>query len=234
MRMCGEYTRALVFPTVPPPSQRLLVFARLPERGRVKTRLAADVGETQALAIYEAMLRDLIASIGDSTPDTEIEFLWPPTPDANGAKLRSAFAHHAVAMQTGADLSDRLTMAFSERFFFHRTDKIIAIGADDPKLPRALIDQAFALLDSCEYVVGPAADGGYYLIGCRALSFDVEVFHGIDWGTPTVFEATIRKIAALERTMAVLPQRYDIDVAEDLKRYASEEHDGELARLLSS
>lgn len=218
---------------MPPPPQRLLVFARLPELGRVKTRLAADVGDERALAIYEAMLRDLLASLGDSTPDTEIEFLWPPSPHANGALLRRAFGHHAVAMQTGADLSDRLAMAFSERFFFHRTEKIIAIGADDPKLSRALIDQAFALLDSCEYVVGPATDGGYYLIGCRALSFDVEIFHGIDWGTSSVFETTMKKIAANGRTVAVLPERYDIDVAGDLKRYAAEGHDGELARLLT-
>jgi len=221
-----------LFATVPPPSQRLLVFARLPEAGRAKTRLAADIGEERALAIYEAMLRDLLASIGESDRDTEIEFLWPPTPGANGAALRRAFGHHATAMQTGADLSDRLAMAFSERFFFHRTDKIIAIGADDPKLPRALIDHAFALLDSCEYVVGPASDGGYYLIGCRALSFDVEIFHGIEWGTASVFGATMKKIAALERTVAVLPERYDIDVAEDLKRFADEGHDGFLQSIL--
>lgn len=198
----------------------------------MKTRLAADLGDERALAIYEAMLSDLIASIGESTPDLEIEFLWPPAPHANGAALRRAFAHHTVAMQTGADLSDRLAMAFSERFFFHRTEKIIAIGADDPKLSRQLIDHAFALLDSCEYVVGPADDGGYYLIGCRAGSFDVEIFHGIEWGTPTVFSATMRKIAEGERSVAVLPRRFDIDVAEDLKRYAESEHDGELARLL--
>lgn len=222
-----------MFQTVPPPPQRLLVFARLPQLGRVKTRLAAEIGDERALRVYEAMLRDLIASLGESTPELEIEFLWPPTPDANGATLRRAFAHHAVAMQTGNDLTDRLAMAFSERFFFHRTDKIIAIGADDPKLPRELIDHAFALLDSCEYVVGPAADGGYYLIGCRALSFDVEVFQGIEWGGPNVFEATMKRIAATERTVAVLPERYDIDVAEDLKRYAGQGHDGELARLLA-
>lgn len=222
-----------MFLTVPPPPQRLLVFARLPELGRVKTRLAADLGDERALAIYEAMLRDLIASIGESTPETEIEFLWPPTRNANGALLRRAFAHHAVAMQTGADLSDRLTMAFAERFFFHRTEKIIAIGADDPKLPRALIDHAFAVLDSCEYVIGPAADGGYYLIGCRALSFEVEVFHGIDWGSSSVFETTLQKIGTNQRTVAVLPERYDLDVVEDLKRYAASAEDGELARLLA-
>lgn len=199
----------------------------------MKTRLAAELGDERALAVYEAMLRDLIASIGESTPDLEIEFLWPPTPNVNGATLRRAFAHHTVAMQTGADLSDRLAMAFSERFFFHRTEKIIAIGADDPKLPRELIDHAFALLDSCEWVIGPAADGGYYLIGCRALSFDVEVFQGIDWGSSSVFETTMKKIAANNQTVAVLPERYDIDVAEDLKRYAAEAQDGELARLLT-
>ena len=209
-----------MYATVPPPAQRLLVFARLPELGQVKTRLAADLGDERALVVYESMLRDLIASIGDSTRDTEIELLWPPSATANGASLRRAFAHHAVAMQTGVDLSERLSMAFSERFFFHRTEKIIAIGADDPTLPRELIDHAFALLDSCEWVVGPAADGGYYLIGCRAGAFDPEVFHDIEWGTARVLGATIAKIAKSERTVAVLPERCDIDTAEDLERYA--------------
>lgn len=223
---------APVFVTISPPPERLLVFARLPEVGKVKTRLAAEIGEARALAVYHAMLRDLIAGIGSSTPDTEIEFLWPPTPIANGTALRAAFAHHNVAMQTGATLGDRLSMAFSERFFFHRTLKIIAIGVDDPTLDRALIDHAFALLDSCEYVIGPAMDGGYYLIGCRALSFDPSIFQGIAWGTEFVFDTTMQKIADMVRTVAVLPERYDIDTAGDLERYASEGRAGELANLL--
>lgn len=223
-----------MFPTVPPPPQRLLVFARLPELGKVKTRLAADVGEERALAIYQAMLRDLIANIGDSTPDTEVEFLWPPTPNANGAVLRAAFAHHSTAMQTGVGLGDRLSMALSERFFFHRTDKIVVIGSDDPTLTRELIEHAFALLDSCEYVLGPATDGGYYLFGCRALSFDPIVFTDVDWGTSTVLASTLQRIAAMGRTVALLPERYDIDTGADLERYLNDGHDGELARLLSS
>lgn len=211
-----------MFPTVPPPPQRLLVFARLPELGRVKTRLAAEIGPERALTVYEAMLRDLIASIGPSSADTEIEFLWPPTPAANGAALRRAFAQHSVAVQTGATLGDRLSMAFSERFFFHRTEKIVAIGVDDPLLPRTLIDRAFALLDSCEYVIGPAEDGGYYLLGCRALSFEPSVFQDIAWATKSVLSTTIGRIAATERTLALLPERFDIDTAEDLERYARE------------
>ena len=221
-----------MFATVPPPPQRLLVFARLPQLGMVKTRLAASIGEERALAVYEAMLADVTAGVGSSTPETEIEFLWPPSPGVDGALLRRAFTHHAVAMQTGAGLTDRLAMAFSERFFFHRTEKIIAIGVDDPSITRALLDHALALLESCEYVVGPAADGGYYLIGCRGGAFDPAVFDGIEWGTSYVLGATVAKIRALERTLALLPERYDIDTIEDLQRYASEEHAGELARVL--
>lgn len=221
-----------MFPTVPPPSRRLLVFARLPERGKVKTRLAAEIGEGRAFAVYEAMLRDLLGVLGSSTPEMEIECFWPPTPAANGELLRRAFAHHSAAMQTGATLGDRLSMAFSERFFFHGTEKIVVIGADDPALSRELIDHAFALLDSCEYVAGPAEDGGYYLLGCRAASFDPIVFTGIEWGTSTVLTETVRRISATRRTLALLPQHYDIDTATDLARFAAAPVDGELARLL--
>ena len=221
-----------MFATVPPPPQRLLVFARLPELGKVKTRLAADIGAERALAVYEAMLRDLLGGLGSSTPETEIECLWVPTPQANGAALRRAFGELATAIQTGEGLSDRLAMALSERFFFHKTEKIVAIGVDDPLLPRELIDHAFALLDSCEWVLGPATDGGYYLIGCRATAFDPEVFQGIDWGTAAVLPETLQKIAALQGTVALLPERYDIDTREELERFAAAGHEGELAELL--
>jgi rSAM/selenodomain-associated transferase 1 len=211
-----------VFATVPPPSKRLLVFARLPELGKVKTRLAADVGETRALEVYEAMLRDLLSGIGTSTADLEIEVMWAPSENANGDLLQRAFGPHATAMQTGEGLGDRLSMALSERFFFHRTEKIVVIGVDDPSLSRELIDHAFALLESCEYVVGPAADGGYYLLGCRALSFDPSVFQDIEWGTSTVLRTTLARIAAIERTVAVLPRRQDIDTAADLEQYVAQ------------
>jgi rSAM/selenodomain-associated transferase 1 len=207
-----------VFATVPPPPDRLLVFARLPELGKVKTRLAAEIGDERALAVYEGMLRDLMATIGPSSADREIEVLWAPTPVANGDSLRRAFGAHSVAMQTGTGLGDRLSMALSERFFFHRAEKIVVIGVDDPAMTGALIDHAFALLESCEYVVGPATDGGYYLLGCRALSYDPSVFEDIGWGTSTVLAATLSRIATLGRTVALLPEHYDIDTAADLDR----------------
>lgn len=206
-----------MFETIPPPPKRLLVFARLPEHGAVKTRLASEVGDDRALAVYSAMLRDALASIGESKEDTEVEVLWAPTEAADGEALSNAFGDRPLAMQTGESLGDRLSMAFSERFFFHRTDRIIAVGVDDPTIPRPLIDTAFELLESCDWVLGPARDGGYYLIGCRGPAFDSEAFQDIAWGTSSVFSTTIAKLRAWQRNLAVLPMRSDIDTAEDLE-----------------
>lgn len=210
-----------MFATIAPPPNRLLVFARLPEQGKVKTRLAAEVGDERALAIYSSMLRDVLelaSLVADEAH--EVEVLWAPTETASAATLQRAFGDHTLAMQAGHDLGERMCMAFSERFFFHRTRKIVAIGVDDPTLPRELIDRAFALLDSCEWVLGPASDGGYYMIGCRALSFDSDVFRGIEWGTSSVLAATLAKIAELKQSVALLPERSDIDTAADLERSA--------------
>jgi rSAM/selenodomain-associated transferase 1 len=207
-----------VFPTIPPPSNRLLVFARVPEEGRVKSRLAASIGSQRALALYEAMVRDTLRTIGPPTPDLEIEILWAPETPVTGETLRRAFGDRPLSMQTGTNLGDRLAMAFSERFYFSRTRKIVAIGIDDPFLKRETIDHAFGLLDSCEWVAGPATDGGYYLIGCRAASFNTEIFRGIEWGTESVMTATLAKIREWSATVAQLPYRSDIDVEADLAR----------------
>lgn len=217
-------------PAIPPPPQRLLVFARLPECGRVKTRLARELGDERALDLYRAMLDDLLHSAGNASDDVAIEVLWAPSPDANGEAIREAFGTLPTAMQTGATLGDRLAMAFSERFFFHRTAKIIAIGVDDPDLPRALIDSAFALLDSCEWVVGPATDGGYYLIGCRGGAFNTGVFRDIAWGTSSVLAATLEKIRDWQASVALLPARSDLDEHADLTGYRGGGRVGELLR----
>src|SRR5881398_1346284 len=100
VRIERDFILGGLFPTIPPPAQRLLVFARLPERGRVKTRLVESIGEDAALAAYETMLRDLLASIGKPSPDVEIEILWAPTEAANGDLLTNAFGDLPTAMQT--------------------------------------------------------------------------------------------------------------------------------------
>jgi hypothetical protein len=219
-----------MFATIPPPPNRLLVFARLPERGKVKTRLAHDLGDERALAVYEAMLRDLLANVGTSAGDLEIEIVWAPTEAANGESLRNAFGAYALAMQTGETLGDRLSMAFSERFFFHRTQKVVAIGVDEPALTRALVGHAVGLLESCDWVLGPANDGGYYLIGCRAAAFESAIFADIDWSSERVLAQTLAKIRQWQTTVALLPLRRDIDLVDDLRAYAGGGALGELLR----
>src|ERR1043165_7097909 len=152
-----------MFATIPPPPNRLLVFARLPEHGHVKTRLARDLGNDRALAVYEAMLRDLFANIGAPDDALEIEVVWAPTDAANGAALKRAFDDYPLAMQSGDTLGDRLCMAFSERFFFHRTQKVVAIGVDEPALTRALVDDAVCLLESCDWVTN--VRNTHYILG---------------------------------------------------------------------
>jgi rSAM/selenodomain-associated transferase 1 len=219
-----------MFATIPPPPNRLLVFARLPERGKVKTRLARDLGDERALAVYEAMLRDLLANVGTSAEDLEIEIVWAPTEAANGETLRNAFGDYLLAMQTGDSLGDRLSMAFSERFFFHRTQKVVAIGVDEPALTRELVGHAVGLLESCDWVLGPAQDGGYYLIGCRAAAFESAIFADIDWSSERVLAQTIAKIRQWQTTVALLPLRRDIDLVDDLRAYAGGGTLGELLR----
>ena len=148
-----------MFPTAPPPPNRLLVFA------------SAD---------------DEVA-VGEADPQLEIEVFW------RGHVPKSSYP---LAMQTGSTLGDRLAMAMSERFFFHRALSIVAAG---PSTTRRTIDHAFALLESCEWVIGPAAESSFYLVGCRAGAFDASVFRGPD--------AVMQRVRALENTLAVLPLR---------------------------
>lgn len=221
------------FPTRTPPRNRLLIFARVPEAGRVKSRLAQDLGDEKTLEVYEAMLRDLLDSIGPAADEMEVEVLWTGTDQVTGATLERYFGDLPLARQAGETLGDRLAVAFSERIFFHRAEKVIAIGTDDPSLTRDAVERAFRLLESCDWVIGPAEDGGYYLIGCRAGSFESDVFKDIEWGTSAVLEATVSKIRELNATIALLPHRRDIDMVEDLRSYSdAADPDSRIAEVL--
>jgi rSAM/selenodomain-associated transferase 1 len=221
-----------MFPLTARPRQKLLVFARQPELGREKTRLAAELGHEKSLAAYRAMLADLLDAVGESDDSTEVEIMWTASPDVTGDELRATFGTRPLAMQAGFSLGDRLSIAFSERIFFHEATKVVVIGTDEPSLDRVFIDHAFALLDSCEWVIGPATDGGYYLLGCRAASYFPEVFRDIDWGTSRVFAQTAAKIHATRKSLVTLPARRDIDFADDLRHHGAVARPGRLKGLL--
>jgi uncharacterized protein len=221
------------FPTTRRPRQRLLVFARLPEPGRVKSRIAAEIGTDRACVVYSAMLSDLLDAIGGSDAKTEVEVLWSADEEVDGARLREAFGDRELARQCGSDLGERLVVAFAERIMFHLAEKIVAIGSDDPDLSRADVECAFRLLDSVDWTIGPATDGGYYLIGCRGGSFDPAVFRGIPWGTADVFSSTLEIIRARLASVAILPPRTDLDRLADLRAFARNRASRRVGKLLS-
>lgn len=230
LAMRATPTQLPTFPTTVRPVEKLLVFARVPRLGQVKSRIGDELGHEQALRLYEAMLADLLDGVGSSNR-FDVEVLWTADGEVSGEELSRCFGDRELAMQAGDDLGIRLSTAFSERILFHQAEKVIAIGTDDPTLTRHDIETAFQLLDSCEWVVGPAGDGGYYLIGCRGESFFPGVFDGIDWGSSSVFEQTHEHLRTSKRTVAMLPVRTDLDRVEDLHTFRLSERASKARRL---
>src|SRR5438094_498419 len=167
------------------------VFAKEPQAGGVKTRLAATFGPRLAAQLYEAFLRDLLARL-ESLP---MKLVLAYTP-ASGRMYfeRWANGRFTIEEQTGADLGARMANFF-QRQFERGADRVVLIGSDSPDLPTSRIEQAFVQLDRSDLVFGPSTDGGYYLVGMSR--FIPGVFEGIDWSTERVFEQSMRRLGQL-------------------------------------
>lgn len=185
-------------------TQALLIFVRKPEWGKVKTRLAADVGNDMALDIYQKLLQ--------YTQDIT------STADADRFVFATAPLHHAwpdtdMRVQGEGDLGARMTKAFEE-IFAEGYRKVMIIGSDCASLTPAHLSRAFAALDTHDLVIGPAADGGYYLLGMTA--FFPALFQEIHWSTDTVLSATLSRAEALSLRVHLLDTLTDIDEYKDL------------------
>ncbi|HTR44387.1 MAG TPA: TIGR04282 family arsenosugar biosynthesis glycosyltransferase [Thermodesulfovibrionales bacterium] len=199
----------------------ILLFVRTPEKGRVKSRLAADLGDEMALVIYKSFLLDILAMLRNGPHPFTLCVYPPDSGEALADWLGPSFTYVA---QEGNDLGEKMKNAFA-RSFSGGTEKAVLIGSDIPDLAIAVIDEAFRSLDTCDAVIGPASDGGYYLIGFRRDRFLPGVFEGILWGTESVFGKTLGLFHAADLSVHVLPQRHDIDTADDLQSlFARNEH----------
>ena len=140
-------------------------------------------------------------------------------PEAEPDEWLSALAPSArFVQQPRGDLGDRIAAAL--KFALGDSDHAVLIGSDTPDLPRDLIEHAFEALDQHELVVGPAEDGGFYLLGSR-LPIATDLFEGIEWSTARVCASLLENAARLRRTVAVLPQWADVDDLESLRALAA-------------
>jgi uncharacterized protein len=189
----------------------VLVFVRAPEAGRVKTRLAAEIGAEAALRVYRRLAEHaLIQAQAVAGAAVRVHF----TPAGAGEAVRAWLGEGAAYLpQADGDLGARMEAAFADAFAagFRR---VATIGSDLPDLSADVLRRTFALLETREAVIGPARDGGYYLLG---LTRPVPgLFGGIAWSTGEVFARTMEKLAAAGIEPAVLGERADVDEARDL------------------
>ncbi|SDQ06907.1 hypothetical protein SAMN05216294_0152 [Flagellimonas zhangzhouensis] len=185
----------------------LLILTRNPELGKCKTRLAAKVGDEAALEIYKFLIERTVDFTKDLAVDKWVfysEKIWED----------DIWDHtiYSKKLQKGTDLGERMKNAFSEGFNAGFKNVII-IGSDMYHLNPSDLEEAFAQLENHDFVVGPAQDGGYYLLGMKSLK--EELFQQKAWGTDTVLKDTLKDISNFK--VSLLEEKNDIDYYEDIK-----------------
>ncbi|NES17420.1 MAG: glycosyltransferase [Symploca sp. SIO3E6] len=193
--------------------ERLIVFTRYPEPGKTKTRMMPVLGAEGAARLQRQLTENTLSQVKElaaSRPlSTEVHFT------GGTEQLMQAWlgADWNYRLQAEGDLGQRMASAFAASFAVGMT-RVVTIGIDCPDLKASLIEQAFEALKQHDLVLGPAEDGGYYLIGLQRMVGDL--FVGINWGTSQVRQQTVEIAEQLDLKVAFLPLLNDIDRPEDL------------------
>ena len=195
----------------------IMLFVKFPEKGRVKSRLARDIGEGPALLLYEAMVQDTIDMLKRTKIPFRIFFYPPQKLEALRSWLGTSYS---FLPQNGIDLGERMESAF-QQVFCEGAEEAVLIGTDIPGLTASLLSDAFGSLERHDAVIGPANDGGYYLIGFRSSSFTPSLFRAMTWSTDQVFQETLYRLQQAARTFQVLAECIDVDTRDDLKAVLS-------------
>jgi rSAM/selenodomain-associated transferase 1 len=201
------------------PSCALFIAARAPVPGRTKTRLGHAIGHEAAARLYAAFLRDLGARFTAASASDGYDLFWfyAPSGEDKDGFTPPAGAGGALLRQEGPDLAARLQHGFAT-LASYGYGRIIVIGSDSPHLSEGWVRQAFAALDAHDVVIGPARDGGYYLLGQRAHPHlcHIDLFTDIPMSTPEVYARTCARAEALGLQVATLPATFDVDELADL------------------
>lgn len=206
------------------PRTCLVVFARAPRVGAVKTRLVQPprLSAEVVCALYRAFLRDCCAvGQGSGVPLRRLYVAPPRGDDEAEAALQALAAEHGFALrsQEGGDLGARMARALQTELA--GAEQVLLIGSDTPHLSAAHLQAAARLLiEGAEVVLGPALDGGYWLVGAarRFGGVDALFAPGIAWGGEQVLRESLARLAAVQARVALLPQLFDVDTPADLER----------------
>ncbi len=191
----------------------IIVFAKAPIPGHVKTRLSKDMDASLVALLYQNFFRDIIDKISDMGHQVKI-FYDPP---GSESLMREWLGDcHEFVLQTGFDLGQKMANAF-EYVFRNGTRQAVLLGTDFPDLPKEIISDAIQILKSKDAVIGPAIDGGYYLIGFTSATYLQTIFTNIAWGTSAVFQKTMDSFLSSGFAVHQLPEWRDVDVYDDLK-----------------
>ena len=199
---------------------RLGLFAKFWTPGRVKTRLAQTVGDQSAAEIHKVLLRYLLRELGRLTLGpyaVGMDLVFTPPQDR--ARLEPICNEWQLVPQCEGDLGRRLA-TYVANVFSSVNQRLVLIGADCPFVSVDLVEEVIRRLDSTDVVIGPALDGGYYLLGLARPA--LQLFDGVEWSTNRVLEQTLAIITDSKLVHSLLPKNEDVDDFNSLKRIVSE------------
>lgn len=208
-------------------NRTLIVFAKEPANGMVKTRLRSCFSDADLIRLYKAFVKDTLAVINDIRNARKILAF---SSQSSPRFLKSVAGGFEMIEQRGRTLGDRMYNAF---VYAHESKpgKTVIIGTDSPTLPSTLLGKAFKALTRRDMVIGPSIDGGYYLIGMKEPCADI--FKGVRWSSSSVLKQTFNKARSLGMTTELLEKWHDVDDYGSLRRLKielTEEKNSNIAR----
>ncbi len=190
----------------------IIIMAKVPAAGKVKTRLAPVLSPEKCAELAAAFLQDAINKA--LKMQNQIIIAFSPK-EKNGYFDKFSNENIIFIPQRGANLGEKMFNAF--KFAFEqKADSAVLIGTDSPTFPREFIKKAFDSLDKVDAVLGKSADGGYYLIGLKTLRW--EIFENVLWSSAQTYDQTARNIEKCGLKLSNLPEWFDVDLPEDLER----------------
>ncbi|MHA2142093.1 MAG: TIGR04282 family arsenosugar biosynthesis glycosyltransferase [Candidatus Thorarchaeota archaeon] len=193
----------------------IFIMVKYPELGKVKERLAQSIGEEAATSLYQAFIQDTLGTVRSLDVPYHIAVL-PPKSQKQLVKWLGT--SHRYIRQKGQDLGERLHNGFVT-MFGKKYQQVIALASDCPDLPVEILQAAVSSLQTNEAVIGPAPDGGYYLIGFAHDHFIPNAFRNISWSTDKVLHETLSRFESEAKRVHILPEWQDIDTKNDLQDF---------------